>query len=387
MGFDTKTRGRAWIAVVHIKNMLNMGLTEEQYKNPEYLSDFLAYLWNESGKGRTSAVAVCMSADGCYHAHMALYGNTTTLGNVAKVLYGSHIEPQLGGKAQLQAYLTKQGKYAEKGEKILYLKDIEKVQDSPGKRNDLEVIEELLVKGYTPQQILDSNFQFYRYEKMILHAYTDQRIRDSPIKQDVYVEYHCGDSGTGKTYIYNQLCERVGADNIYVLTDYDNNASGGLDSYMKMGAPSVLFMDEYKGFGISYGKLLTMLNGYTRMQTHSRYSNSYNLWKEVYITSVYPPEAIYQNMVCSEYQDIDSYTQLIRRINRIVYHYIEDGEYKTYSIDAVAYTNYEDLRRQATALSQSTDGFTKLSDEEQSQIPFLNDNSDINISSEKEKRL
>lgn len=377
MGYDLKARGRAWIAVVHIQNMVNMGLTEKEYKNHEYLADYLIHLWDESGQGRTSAVAICISEEGCYHAHMALYGNTTTLGNVAKILHSSHVEPQLGGKAQLQAYLLKQGKYAEKGETILFVKNIDNVQDVPGKRNDLEAIEEMLIKGFTPQQILDTNFQFYRYERMILHAYTDQRIKDSPIKQDIYVEYHLGDSGTGKTYFYKQLCEKVGAENIYILTDYDNNASGGFDSYMKVGAPPILFMDEYKGFGISYGKLLTMFNGYTRMQTHSRYSNSYNLWKEVYITSVYPPEALYQNMVAHEYQDIDSYTQLMRRINKIVYHYVENGEYKTFSIDSKDYTNYGELRRQAFNLNQVDDGFIQISEAEQLQIPFLSNGAEI----------
>lgn len=370
MGYDLKTRGRAWIAVIHIENMKRMGLSEAEYMNPEYLADYITYLWNESGKGRSSAVAICLSEAGCYHAHMALYGNTTTLKNVSKILFNSHIEPQLGGKAQLQAYLMKQGKYAEKNEKILYLKDIEKVQDVPGKRNDLDAIEELLIKGFTPQQILDSHFHFYKYEKMIMHAYIDQRIKEAPLTQKVYVEYHCGESGTGKTYFYNQLCERAGANNIYILTDYDNNASGGLDSYMKMGAPAILFMDEFKGFGISYGKLLTMLNGYTRMQTHSRYSNSYNLWNEVYITSVYPPEGIYANMVNIEDRDIDSYAQLLRRITQIVYHYIEDGEYKTYSITGTEYTGYNDLLKKVLALKQPADGFIKISDAEQLQIPF-----------------
>lgn len=376
MGFNIKMRGRAWVAVVHIENMKTMGLSKDEYMNPEYLAERLAYIWNESGKGRTCAVAICTSVDGCYHAHMALYGNTTTLHNVAKILYSSHVEPQLGGKAELQNYLLKQGKYEEKGETILYVKDIDKIQDVSGKRNDLEVIEEMLIRGFTPQQILDTNFQFYRYEKMILHAYTDQRIREAPIHQELYVEYHVGDSGTGKTYFYKQLCEKAGVENIYILTDYDNNASGGLDSYMKIGAPPILFMDEYKGFGISYGKLLIMLNGYTRMQTHSRYTNSFNLWNEVYITSVYPPEAIYQNMVSDEHQDLDSYTQLLRRINKIVYHYIENGEYKTYSIDSKDYTTYEDLRNTVAQLNQSDSGFIQITEAEQLQIPFFNDGSE-----------
>ena len=150
------------MVTVHIKNMQAMGLSEEEYHNPEYLADVLTALWNESGKGRTSAVAVCESADGCYHAHMAVYGNTTTLKKVADILFQSHVEPQLGGKKKLTAYLLKQEKHTEKDEKILYVKDIEAIQDVKGKRSDLETIEELLIKGFTPQQILDTNFSFYK---------------------------------------------------------------------------------------------------------------------------------------------------------------------------------------------------------------------------------
>lgn len=370
MGFSPKTRGRAWVAVVQIKNMVSMGLSEEQYLNPEYLADYLSNLWNDSGRGRTCAVAVCRSAKGLYHAHMALYGNTTTLNAVSTILFKSHVDPQLGGKAELQNYLLKQGKFAEKGEEILFIKDIDQIQDSQGQRSDFDVIEEMLVKGMTPQQILDSCFKFYRYERMILQAYIDMKIQDMPVRQDVYCEYHVGASGSGKTYYYNQLCKEYSAENIYVLTDYDNNASGGLDAYMKIGAPPILFMDEYKGFGISYGKLLVMLNGYTRMQTHARYSNVYNLWNQVYITSVYPPELIYQNMVPSEQQTIDSYEQLIRRINKIVFHYIEDGEYKTYTMDAKDYIDYADLQARAFS-KQSQDGFIPLTDAEQIKIPFV----------------
>lgn len=156
-----------------------------------------------------------------------------------------------------------------------------------------------------------------------------------------------------------------------MLTDYDNNLSGGLDSYMKEGAPAILFMDEFKGFGISYSKLLTMLNGYSRMQTHSRYVNTYNLWSKVYITSVYPPERIYQNMVSAEYQDVDSYQQFLRRINKIVYHYKKDGRYHTYPIDSTDHNGYEDLRRRSEdAGREEKDGFKKISDTEQLALPF-----------------
>ena len=356
------------MVTVQIANMVKMGLSENEYKNPEYLAEYLSNLWNSSGKGRTCAVAVCVSADGLYHAHMALYGNTTTLNKVSHILFNSHCEPQLSGKKELTAYLMKQGKYAEKGEKILYVKDIEAIQDVQGKRSDLDAIEEMLLQGMTPQEILNVNFSYYRFEKIILHAYSDMRIHNAAIRQDIYVEYHVGESASGKTYILNQLCDELGADNIYVMTDYDNNASGGLDSYMKVGAPIVLFMDEFKGLGITFGKLLTMLNGYTRMQTHARYSNAYNLWNKVYITTVYPPEDIYRIMVDREYQNVDSYEQLIRRINKIVFHYKENEEYKTYSIDSKDYVNYEDLKNKAL----NNDGFVKISEEQYKQLGFDN---------------
>lgn len=367
MAFSPKLASRAWIAVVHIKNMESMGLSEEEYKKPEYLADVLTALWEESGKDRSCAVCVCVSADGLYHAHMALYGNTTTLKKVSDILFQSHVEPQLGGKKELTGYMLKQGKYEEKGETVLYSMGMDAIEDKQGKRSDFEEIEEMLHRGMTPQQILGENFRYYHYEKMILHAYCDQRMQDAPIHREIYCEYHLGASGSGKTYTYDLLCKKEGADRIYLVTDYDNNASGGLDGYMKNGAPPVLFMDEFKGTGITYGKLLTMLNGYSRMQTHARYSNAYNLWEKVYITSVYPPEEIYKIMV-PEHRDTDSYKQLIRRISKIVFHYIEDGQYKTYAVDGRDYKNYEDLKNRAFG-SYLEDGFQKLSDME-TDCPF-----------------
>ena len=370
MGFSPDTKGRAFIAVVQVQNMKKMGLSEEQYEDPEFLANYLLDLWSGSGKDRTGAVAVCESQEGLYHAHLALYGNSTTLKCVADVLFQSHVEPQLGGKAALSNYLLKQGKYEEKGEKVLYVKGIENIQDVRGKRSDMGIIEEELLLGKTPQQILDKNFSFYKYENLIMHAYIDQRIRDAPTFRKVYVEIHIGDSGTGKTYVYNQLCTEYGSENIYILTDYDNNASGALDSYMKMGAPPILFMDEFRGVNFPYSKLLSMLSGYTRMQTHSRYSNTYNLWEKVYITSVYPPEVLYENMVREENRKIDSMYQMMRRIDKIVYHYIKDKDYRTYTMDAKDYSTFEDLRNKVDILCKAEDGFVEVSRFGQQKLPF-----------------
>lgn len=369
MSFSPKTRGRCWIVTVQEKNMINAGLSKEQYFDYEFVADYFIGLWENSGDNRKAGLVVCKSALGLYHLHMACYGNTTTLKSVSDILYHSHVEPQYGGKDALKSYLLKEEIYSEKGEIVLLQKNLDALEDAQGKRSDLEEIARLLKEGQTPQQILRSNLQYYRYEKLILHAYTDMRIDTAPVKLDVYCEWHLGESGSGKTYYYNTLCDKHGKDKIYIVTDYDNNASGGFDGYMRIGCPPILFMDEFKGCGISYQKLLTILTGYTRMQTHSRFNNTYNLWDTVIITSVYPPEEIYEIMVDSEYRNTDSYKQLIRRISKIIYHYKENGEYKIFSVDGQNYVDYQTLKDMASGKC-SIDGFKTLSEEEQLKLPF-----------------
>ena len=38
---------------------------------------------------------------------------------------------------------------------------------------------------------------------------------------------------------------------------------------------------------------------------------------------------------------------MLRRITKITYHYVENGEYREFSIPASQYTNYEDLKKAA----------------------------------------
>ena len=65
------------------------------------------------------------------------------------------------------------------------------------------------------------------------------------------------------------------------------------------------------------------------------------------ITSVYPPEEIYYQMVKSELREIESMTQLMRRLDTIVYHYVDNGVYKEYRMPASDYVDYADLKQRA----------------------------------------
>lgn len=354
--FSLDTKGRAWCVTVQIENMKKMNLTEEQYKNPDFLCDYLMSLWHESGAGRKSACAVCESADGLYHAHMALYGNTTTLRCVAKTLFDSHTEPQMGGKKSLSKYLKKEPPYDEKGETVLTIKGLENIEDAADIKPSLERAQEYINQGLTPSEIFSLSLYYRKYERAIKEAYIDKRIKEMPVYKDMCVEWHCGDSGTGKSYHYMQLCEEYGAENIYFCTDLEN---GGLDLYLDNGAPPILFIDEYKG-QLPYYKLLQLTDRYSRAQTHCRYGNTYNLWTTVIITSIFPPDEIYATLVDRDKRGRDTLQQLLRRINKIVYHYKEGTEYKTYSIPGIEYVDFYTLKARAKG---DSDGFLHVENE------------------------
>lgn len=360
MPFSINTRGRCWVVTIQVENMLIAGLTKEEYEEPEFLADYMINVWEKSGKDRTAGIAVCRSAVGLYHAHMACYGNTTTLKKVAQILFKSHVEPQLGGKDELKSYLLKEGKYQEKGEEVLFTKGIEVIQCVQGKRNDLIEIEELLDEGATPEQVFDTSFRFRKYEKMVKAEYINDRIKKTPIfKENMFRVWVTGESSTGKSFYYKQLADEVGAEQIYLASDYE---AGGLDYYIEMGAPPILFLDEFKG-NMKFSQLLVILDKFSRAQIKCRYQNTYCLWDTVIITSVFPPDEVYSFMVEDDRKNRDSIKQLLRRLDEIWYKYRdEDGEYRTYKIPANEYVNYEELKRRATSKE-----FAKVDDEE---LPF-----------------
>lgn len=364
MAFDSKTKGRAWVATIMPQNLVNVGLSEDAFSNPELVATTFTSLWADSGTNRVSAIVICKSAQEVLHAHMALYGNTTTLTNVSKLLGSAHVEPQLGGKKELKNYLLKEGKYEEKGEKVLYSYGMENIHDQKGQRTDLEDIEELLNNGATPEEIFATSFRYRRFEKMIKSEYLARRIKETPLIKEMKNEYHFGASGSGKTFSYITLCQEIGDENIYLMTDTEN---GGLDKYLDSGAPDVLFIDEFKG-NMKFSTLLILLDKYSRSQTHARYVNAYNLWARVIITSVYPIEEVYSFLVDEDKRMTDSFTQLIRRFEKIVYHYVEDGNYKTFELPASEYIDSQDMK--AKAHSKNQDGFLEISEEEQLSLPF-----------------
>lgn len=328
---------RSWFAV------LNNPQDRGYEGTPQQICERLRDEWIGDSTTRAGAWAYCVSADGLRHVHMVLEDAMAMRFSVIKKTYaiGCHLEPTRGTKKQAEDYIQKKHPFEEKGEKVVCIVRAGTILGVPGKRTDLETIGALLEDGLTPQQIMDNNFSFRRYEREIKSAYFRRRWTETPPMRDVAVHLLIGPSGSGKTHKYVELCESVGEENICLVSDF---AVGGLDHYE--GEP-VLYIDEYKG-QYSYSTFLTLIDKY-KAQIHARYSNVWCLWSEVYITSVFPPEDLYILMVPPDRRDLDSRDQLYRRIADITYCFKDGGKYKRFTLPMEQYEDYETLLAQVPA--------------------------------------
>lgn len=309
-------------------------------KEPTDIAEKCLEMFIGDSPTRSGAVAYCISAMGLHHLHMVFEDvKAMRFSAIKKAFPKIHLEPTKGTKEQAEDYINKKGKFEEKGEKVLYIAKHGEIKGAQGQRKDIDVIEQFINEGKTPNEIFDMYLGYRRYEKMIRDAYYRKREKETPFHRDIKVYWHVGLSGSGKSHVASQLVEEYGQDDLYFMTDYDN---GGLDHY---NGQRILFMDEFRG-QIRYSTLLSMLQGY-KQQFHARYSNIYGLWTEVHITSTLPPELCYSNMV-SEHKELDTLSQLLRRITEVVYHWQVDGHYMEHHEPVEEYKDYRSLQRKCT---------------------------------------
>ena len=324
------TVSKSWFCVFN--NPEEHGIEGE----PQEVVDIIIEIWIEDNPQRSCAVTYCISEDGLKHCHAVFEDSRAMRFTVIKKLFPSmHIEPTKGSKEQAEDYINKKGKWEEKGEIIICSARHGEIKGSQGQRRDLDIIDDLLQQGKRPNYILSMSFSYYRYENMIRNSYYRKRYNETSVRRDLKTYYHVGLSGTGKSYSYVELCERYGADDVYLVTDYDH-------PFDKYNGERVIFLDEFRG-QVKYSYLLnTILSNY-RVQVAARYSNVYALWTEIHITSILPPECIYEKMV-QNYQNLDTYEQLKRRLDYIVLHYKNDGEYYEIVCPMADYVNYCQLQ-------------------------------------------
>lgn len=285
---------------------------------PEEVCNRLRDEWTIENTTRSGAWCYCISAEGLHHIHMVLEDVKPMRFSAIKKEYcvGMHFEATKGTKRQAEAYINKEGAFAEKGEKILFSCKYGEIKGRQGKRSDLEDYYERIESGESVSDILKDTPKAYAHISVLKSMYYDIRSQNTPIVRDMRVYWHTGATGSGKSYERVLLAKEYGENNIYYLTSFN---SGAFDNYN--GQP-VLWIEDYRG-EFKLQELLRILDCY-KAEIPARYTNIKALWNEVHITSVLTPRECYSK---ASLDDNDRIEQLLRRITSICYHYKFDNDY------------------------------------------------------------
>jgi len=308
----------------------------------------------------------CLSSEyapstGTPHYHVFFICNKVRWETVRRRFPHAHLEDEVRGTPkQVRDYISKEAEKLTDDKKDSLDQFIEWgiLPDavSFNKENLLEEAEQLIQDGKTPTEIFELSILFRKYEAIIRKAFYAKRYKETPPKRQVDFIYHIGNSGSGKSHSYVLLSEKYGADEVFISADYTNRGNSLMDGYT---AESCVFLDELKPDSLPYGMLLNLTDCY-RLQLHCRYANAYALYKEIHVTSIFPPEKLYESMVDSSDKENDPISQLLRRITTVVYHYKDSaGNYCTYEMAGKDYTNYDDL---LSKVHSDSDGFISVTD-------------------------
>lgn len=313
---------------------------------------------------------LCDEKGSTYHTHVYILLSKKKRWSACRRAFKekAHLEESVkGSPQQCRAYIRKEGqKHKEKAETnfpdTFYEEGtIPDFYVTADRTEMLLQIDDMLASGMRPDEIMEKSIVFRQYESLIRKHFFAQRKAETDVERPLNFIYHVGASGCGKSYTYVKLVREHGEDNVYVSADYSNRATATFDFYL---GEKYVVLDEVKPDSIPYGMLLTLTDKY-RQPIHCRYANAWSVYSELHLTSILPPEELFNSMVASSDRAKDPITQLLRRITTIVYHYKDDaGNYCTYEMAGSEYRNYEDLVRRATG----SDGFTPL--DADSDMPF-----------------
>lgn len=301
-----------------------------------YVGCFPVYADDDSGHKKPIAYRKAiteeekaMVPEDLHHVHMVLEDEKPMRFTVIRKTYaiGSHFEETKGTRKQAEDYISKTGDFDERGKKeaglpweeVMYVARKGDIRGRQGQKSAIEEIGTMLEAGMTPIQILRKDIRYYCHEATIRKAYFDKCVRETPFFRDVLVCWHTGASGSGKSYCRKELVDCYGEDDVFYMTNFDPRTR--FDGY---SGQRILWMEDYKG-GISYADMLRILDGY-KVTLSARYANVVGIWREVHISSIFHPKAIYWKMVEETDIRVDVEEQFLRRITLIRYHYkTEEG--------------------------------------------------------------
>lgn len=281
---------------------------------PQQICDSIINKWVGECEGNTGFVAYCLSASGMPHIHAVLESNKAFRPlSILKRLYPKmHIEPTRGNKKQVEDYVNKKGQFEEKGEVVVATSQVGEIKGAQGKRTDLidclDLHRLIFEEGKTPREILKEYPIAYKSYNLMMKMYNDKLDMTVPVKRNVKVTWLVGETETGKSHIYVELCEKYGRDKVYRVANYEHPFDDYIDE-------PILVLDEFRDSCFKFNDLLNIIEGYYG-KANARYINHTPQWTEVYVTSPLLPYECYNSALRDKQ---DKAEQFYRRINLIVH--------------------------------------------------------------------
>lgn len=322
----------------------------------KYIDSWNALWWANSTRARnektcsiTSVLEYAADSDLKWHIHSVICSKTRLKFEPIRKLWPSvHNDKRFYTYEESYAYLCKSGeKYKEKiNQHIMEPRSLGNFFKTKADRSMAKQDEDIMqaINHNVPlEDILMQSLRNCQRRDTITFYYDLVQKKNLPLQLPVYTEYHYGYTGVGKSeYVRQKLI----ADGVY-------NKEGFLKMNMKKDPfgdynwlkHKVIWIDEFSPeclYNDLFDRhtLLKMMAPETRQSFPSRHKNKdLKAWDTIYICSVYAPEEIFPNLSAT-----DNSQQFIRRLNKIVYHFVDENfidskyyddprRYKTFELD------------------------------------------------------
>lgn len=246
------------------------------------------------------------------HIHIYVqYENATSIST--KWLFGAHVEKcEKSAQANIKYIKGEDKKHKMLNVKSEILHEWGEARLNGGGNRIKDII------NMNDKQIKNQDWKMYNVIKKIKNDYEDEKNIDKWLEdRDIKVYWHCGKSGSGKTYSCKNRARELRAKGIKVaVINFDTN---GFAHIIGSKDAEMIIINEFRDTQIRFKDFLEILTNeyvYNIKGGHVYFSNLNEIW----INSIQYPELIYRN--CDE----DRY-QIERRITKIYVHNIVNGEY------------------------------------------------------------